>query len=83
MHVRLLGSKVEVRMRKGITAHAHLKRGAYQPRNTKIHSSRSMAFSEGKKVSRYSALCRESIHPFFALIWDDDLVGPDCTLNFN
>ena len=29
--------------------------GAYQPRNTKIHSSRSMAFSAGK---RYQAILR-------------------------
>ena len=40
---------IEVRMRKGITAHARLKKGAYHPRNTKIHSSRRNAFFLRKK----------------------------------
>ena len=37
------------RMRKGITAHARLKKEAYQPRNTKIHSSRRIAFFAEKR----------------------------------
>ena len=40
---------IEVRMHKGITAHARLKKGAYHPRNTKIHSSRRNAFFLRKK----------------------------------
>ena len=36
-------------MRKGITAHARLKKGAYHPRNTKIHSSRRNVFFAGKR----------------------------------
>ena len=40
---------IEVRMRKGITAHARLKKGAYHPRNTKIHNSRRNAFFAEKR----------------------------------
>ena len=47
----LLGVKVEVHMRKDITAHAPLKMGAYQPCNTKIHSLGRMPFSAGEKLS--------------------------------
>ena len=43
---------IEVRMRKGITAQARLKKGAYHPRNAKIHSSRRNAVFAGKKASR-------------------------------
>ena len=43
------GEKIEVRMRKGITAHARVKKGAYHPRNTKIPSSCRIAFFLRKK----------------------------------
>ena len=41
--------KIEVRMRKGNTAHARVKKGAYHPRNTKIPSSRRIAFLRKKR----------------------------------
>ena len=60
----LLGAKVEVRIRKGVTAHARLKRGAYQPRNTNIHSSRKMAFSAGKAITLICAMQRIDLSLF-------------------
>ena len=50
----LLGAKVEIRMRKSITAHARLKRGAYQPRNTKIHSLAQDGVFYGKGIYHYT-----------------------------
>ena len=38
-------------MCKGITAHAHLKKKAYQPQNTKIHSPRTIAFLQKKGIT--------------------------------
>ena len=44
MILRMRTSFFQVRMRKGITAHARVKKGAYHPRNAKIPSSRKIAF---------------------------------------
>ena len=41
---------------KGNIVHAHLKKEAYQPRNTKIHSSRRITFFWRKMVSHYASL---------------------------
>ena len=48
----VFGKKFEVRMRKGITAHARVKKGAYHLQNTKIHSSRRIIFFAEKMASR-------------------------------
>ena len=42
---------IEVRMRKGITAHARLKKGAYHPRNTKTIALAGTGFFAEKKAS--------------------------------
>ena len=74
-----LGAKVEVRIRKGITAHAHghycacpTQKGAYQLRNTKIHSSRRMAFSAGEKYHATLRYAENRSIPFFASICEGD-----------
>ena len=46
---------------------AKAKRGVYQPRNRKIHSSRRIVFLWGKR-HHANLRCVESIYPFFALI---------------
>ena len=42
-----------------------------------------MAFSAEKKISRYSALCRESIYPFFVSIWRVTLTHVSRTLKIH
>ena len=71
-HLFLVEVKVERTHAQANYCECAPQKGAYQPRNAKIHNLRSMAFSAGKKVSRYSALCRESIYPFFASICEGD-----------
>ena len=79
MHM-IVHAQRQVLLCKGITAHARPKKEAYQPRNTKIHSSRRIAFFAEKRHHANLRYADNQSIPF-ASIREVTLThfGPTCT----